>query len=69
MAEELVYKKRLKELFYKAGAGRISEEALEEASKVIESFAELLAKRAVELSKHAKRETVKREDIKLAVKE
>ncbi len=53
----------------KTGAERVSEEAAKKLRDGIEELAEEIAKRAVEFSKHAKRKTVKVEDIKLALEE
>jgi histone H3/H4 len=64
----LVNKTKLKELLKEKGAGRVSEEAVEELARYLEDVAEELARKAVELARYAKRETVKPEDIKLAVK-
>jgi len=64
----LVYKSKLKELFKKNGAKRVSEEAVEKLAKHLEKVAEEVVKKAVNNAKHAKRETVKGEDVSLATK-
>ncbi len=51
-----------------AGAERISEDALKAMREAVEDYAEALAEASVALAKHAKRKTVKQEDIKLAAK-
>jgi DNA-binding protein len=49
----------------KAGAKRISAEAVEELRNTIEDMALELAKHAVDFAHHARRKTVKESDIKL----
>lgn len=50
----------------KAGAERVSTESAEELRRVIEDHALRIAKRSVELGVHAKRKTIKAEDVRLA---
>jgi len=52
-----------------AGNARVSEDAKETLAKVLEEYAENIAKQAILLTKHAGRVTVKVSDIELAVKE
>ena len=52
----------------KAGATSISEESADELRRVIEDVANNIAKNAVDMASHAKRKTVKAEDVKLASK-
>ncbi|ACX72669.1 Transcription factor CBF/NF-Y/histone domain protein [Methanocaldococcus vulcanius M7] len=51
----------------KAGAERVSEEAGKYFAEVLEEIALEIAKKSVELAKHAKRKTVKVEDVKMAL--
>ncbi|HHC19485.1 MAG: NFYB/HAP3 family transcription factor subunit [Euryarchaeota archaeon] len=56
-------------LIQKAGAKRISAAAVEKMVELAEEYITKVARRAVELAKHAGRVTVKEEDIKLAAEE
>jgi histone H3/H4 len=52
----------------KAGADRVSEAAAKELGKVLEEIGIRIAKRALEFAIHAKRKTIKAEDIEIASK-
>ena len=52
----------------KSGASTIRKDAPDELRRIIEDIATEIAKNAVDMSKHAKRKTVKAEDVKLASK-
>ncbi|MFB6192757.1 MAG: histone family protein [Candidatus Nanohaloarchaea archaeon] len=52
----------------KAGAERVSEEAVEELKDALEDLGEEVAADATEVADHAGRNTVKKEDIDLATK-
>ncbi|MEM0444950.1 MAG: NFYB/HAP3 family transcription factor subunit [Nitrososphaerota archaeon] len=52
----------------KAGATRVSEEAVEELRKILEDIGTRIAAQSIELAQHAGRRTVKREDIEKAAR-
>jgi histone H3/H4 len=52
----------------KAGAERVGEDAAEELARVLEELGVRIAKKAVELSTHAGRKTVKASDVQMAAK-
>ena len=52
----------------KSGAERVSDESVDELSRIIEDIAVEISKSAVDMTKHAGRKTVKSEDVKLASK-
>ncbi len=54
-------------LIRKAGAERVSAEAVEKMVEILEDYALQVAKRAVDIAKHSGRKTVTAEDIKLAL--
>ena len=55
-------------LIRKAGARRVGDDAIEELQKVLEEIAIRIAKEAMELATHARRKTVRAEDIQFALK-
>ena len=58
----------LERLMKKSGAKRVSEESKIAMRETLEDFAEQLTKKAMMFAEHAKRSTIKAEDIKLALK-
>jgi histone H3/H4 len=59
----------LEKILKKAGARRVSKEALIELKSALLDITNKVALEAIKLSHHAKRVTIKREDIKLAAGE
>jgi histone H3/H4 len=55
-------------LIKKAGADRVSEEATKELAKVLEAIGVKIAKEALDYAVHAKRKTIKAEDIEIATR-
>jgi len=68
MSEPKIRKNTLIKLARKSGIGRISKEAMMELENFILEFTEKISKKAIELANHAKRMTVKKEDIELATR-
>ncbi|MEM0214925.1 MAG: histone family protein [Archaeoglobaceae archaeon] len=53
-------------LIRKAGAERVSADAVQKMVEVLEDYAVQVAKKAVDIAKHSGRKTVTADDIKLA---
>jgi len=68
MSEPKFKKNTLIKLARKAGIKRISKEALMELENFILEMTEKISKRAIEFANHAKRMTVKKEDMELATR-
>ncbi len=69
MSNKLVPSAAVERLARKAGAERISADAVKAISDILEEYAEQVARRAVKYTKYAKRKTIKREDIELSASE
>ncbi len=61
-----ITRRAAKRILKEAGAVRISDTAAAEFAEIINKFSYSMAKKAVKLASHAKRSTVKSEDIELA---
>jgi len=68
MSEVRIKKNTLLRLARKSGIKRISKEALMEVENFILELTEKVSKRAIDLATHAKRMTVKKEDVELAIR-
>ena len=58
----------MEKLLKKSGASRVSFDAKEEMREVLEKYAEGICEKAIRMSKHAGRKTIKSLDIKEAAK-
>ena len=58
----------LERILKRAGARRVSKEALKEFATVLEDFAFELSSQAVKFAKHAKRKTLLDSDVRMAKK-
>jgi DNA-binding protein len=58
----------MENLIKEAGAERVSEDAKVEMKRIIEEYAIAIAEKAIKFASHAKRKTIKPEDLKLALK-
>ncbi|MFB6204726.1 MAG: histone family protein [Candidatus Nanohaloarchaea archaeon] len=56
----------IERIIRKAGAERVSKDAVEELRDAVEELGEEIARDAIEMAEHADRNTVKKEDIDLA---
>lgn len=54
-------------LIRKAGAERVSEDAVEKMVDALEDYTTEVAKKAIAIARHSRRKTVTAEDIKLAL--
>lgn len=68
MSERLIPLAAMEQILKKAGAERVSDKAKEALKEVLEEYANTVSSKAVKLSMHAGRKTVKASDVKLAVR-
>ncbi len=69
MQERLIPLAAMEKLMRQAGAERVSDDAKLALKEIIEDKAKEISEKAARFASHAKRKTVKSEDIKLATKE
>jgi len=69
MTEPILSLLGMEKLLKRAGAQRVGEDAKQELLEALERYADQLAAKSVSYSVHAKRRTVKAEDVKLALQE
>ena len=55
-------------IFHKAGAERVSEDAITVLRDILEYIAYDIASKSIELAKHAGRKTVTADDVKMAIR-
>ncbi|MBS3154956.1 histone family protein [Candidatus Woesearchaeota archaeon] len=58
----------MEKLLKKAGAPRVSDSAKKALSEILENYSAEISEKAIRIAYHAKRKTIKAEDIKLAQK-
>jgi len=56
----------IERIIRKAGAERVSEDAVEELRRAVQEAEDEIAQDAIDLAKHANRNTVKKEDVEMA---
>ncbi|MFB6174466.1 MAG: histone family protein [Candidatus Nanohalobium sp.] len=56
----------IERIIRKAGAQRVSEDAVEELRRAVEEAGNEIAQDAIDLADHANRNTVKKEDVEMA---
>ncbi len=64
----IIPKAAVARIMTEAGAKRVSEGAASEMVNILEDIGENIAKKAVEIAKHAKRKTVHDRDIEIAAR-
>ena len=55
-------------IFHRAGAERVSEDAVQALRDILETIAFDIANKSIELARHAGRKTVTADDVKIAIK-
>ncbi len=62
-----ISKQTAKNILRDAGAVRVGDDAAEELTDAVNTYAYRIAQKAVKLAAHAKRETIKKSDVELAL--
>jgi histone H3/H4 len=68
MKEKLLPLSPMERIMKKAGASRVSLDAMEELRLALEEHGDEISRHALKLSEHAGRRTIRAEDIRLALK-
>jgi len=69
MSDRVIPLAAMEKIMKNAGADRVADSAKSALKSVLEEYGEDISRRAIQLSKHAGRKTIKSEDISLATKE
>mgnify|MGYP001567046982 FL=1 len=69
MTEKLIPLAAMEKILKQGGAERVSDKAKVALKNAIEDIANVIAVKSIKLANHAGRQTIKSEDIKLAVKD
>ena len=65
---KIIPKAPLAKIMQNSGARRVSDSALDELSDYLIDYASEISERAAKIARHSGRKTIKKDDVKLAVK-
>ena len=68
MSDRVIPLAAMEKIMKNAGADRVSDSAKAALKSVLEQYGEEISRKAIQLSKHAGRKTIKDDDIRLATK-